>query len=312
MNSSKTFYLKILSSAVITLVLCFGTSDIAHAQAGSAAAALNGTVRDPTGAVVPQATVTLTNAKTGFKQESRSNSAGTYSLVNISPGSYVVTVSRDGFSTEKSPEFDLAVNQTATINFDLRVGSANSTVEVSAEAVQIETSTAELGTVINNKEVNSLPLNGRNFTELLLLGPGISPVNATEGVSGIGNPIGTVVLPAINGQNNRSNMYLLDGVNNYGSIRDTYAVTPTLDDIQEFKVQSHNDEAEFGQVLGGIVNVVTKSGTNQFHGAVWEFLRNDAFDAANYFNPGQDAAEAKSVWWSNRWSSDFSALQRPR
>jgi len=285
MNASETFNLRILSSAVLTLALCFGISNRAAAQAGTAAAALNGTVHDPSGAVVPQATVTLANVKTGFKQETRSNSTGNYSLVNISPGSYVATVSKDGFSTEKSPEFELAVNQTATINFDLRVGSANSTVEVAANAVQIETSTAELGTVINNSEVNSLPLNGRNFTELLLLGPGISPVNATEGFSGIGNPIGTVVLPAINGQNNRSNMYLLDGVNNYGSIRDTYAVTPTLDDIQEFKVQSHNDEAQFGQVLGGIVNVVTKSGTNQFHGAGWEFLRNDAFDAANYFNP---------------------------
>lgn len=285
MSSSKGLFLRILSSAVLTLVLCFYTSSVAHAQAGTAAAALNGTVRDPSGAVVPQATVSLTNVKTGFKQETKSNSAGIYSLVNISPGTYVVTVGKDGFSTEKSPDFELSVNQTATINFDLQVGSTSSTVQVSAEAVQIETSTAELGTVVNNREVSSLPLNGRNFTELLLLGPGISPVNQTEGFSGIGNPIGTVVLPAINGQNNRSNMYLLDGVNNYGSIRDTFAVTPTLDDIEEFKVQSHNDEAQFGQVLGGIVNVVTKSGTNQFHGAVWEFLRNDAFDAANYFNP---------------------------
>ncbi len=191
MNASETFNLGILSSAVLTLALCFGISNRAAAQAGTAAAALNGTVHDPSGAVVPQATVTLANVKTGFKQETRSNSTGNYSLVNISPGSYVATVSKDGFSTEKSPEFELAVNQTATINFDLRVGSANSTVEVAANAVQIETSTAELGTVINNSEVNSLPLNGRNFTELLLLGPGISPVNATEGFSGIGNPIGT-------------------------------------------------------------------------------------------------------------------------
>ncbi len=137
------------------------------------------------------------------------------------------------------------MNQTATLNFDLRVGSTNTTVEVSANSVQIETSTAELGTVIGTVEVSSLPLNGRNFTELLLLQPGVSPVNTTEnsGFGGgfFGNPTGTVVLPAINGQNNRSNMYLLDGINNYGSIRDTYAVQPTLDDIQEFKVQSHND-----------------------------------------------------------------------
>ncbi len=295
MNSANQARRRIISVAVLALTICFGIGGKAAAQAGSAAAALNGTVRDSSGAAVPDATVTLINASTGIKQTTKSNGTGSYSLVNISPGNYAVTVSKEGFSTSKAPEFELAVNQTATINFDLKVGSIDTTVEVSAGAVQIETSTAELGAVIGNKEVSSLPLNGRNFTELLLLGPGVSPVNATDNAAfgnpskgfAIGSPTGTVVLPAINGQNNRSNMYLLDGINNYGSIRDTYAVQPTLDDIQEFKVQSHNDEAQFGQVLGGIVNVVTKSGGNQFHGDVWEFLRNDAMDAANYFHPSK-------------------------
>ncbi|HEX4022077.1 MAG TPA: TonB-dependent receptor [Acidobacteriaceae bacterium] len=269
------------------VAVCLGISGTAVAQVGTASAALNGTIRDASGAVVPDATIALKNTKTGFVQITKSNHTGNYSLVNISPGSYTAMASRTGFSKDQSPEFELSVNQTATINFSLQIGSVNSTVRVSAGAVQIETSTAELGTVIGSTEVNALPLNGRNFTELLLLSPGISPVNATEnsGFGGIGNPIGTVVLPSVNGQNNRSNMFLLDGVNDYGSIRDTYAVQPTLDDIEEFKVQSHNDEAQFGQVLGGIVNVVTKSGTNQFHGDAWEFLRNDALDAANYFNP---------------------------
>ena len=257
------------------------------AQSGIAAAALNGTVRDQSGAVVPDATITLIESKSGLKLTTRSNSTGNYSLVNISPGEYSVSVSKTGFATEKAPSFPLAVNQTATINFDLKVGSTESTVQVSAGGVEIETSTAELGTVVGTSEVNALPLNGRNFTELLLLGPGVSPANASgnSGGGGIGNYLGTVVFPAVNGQNNRSNMFLLDGINNYGSIRDTYAVQPTLDDIQEFKLQSHNDEAQFGQVLGGIVNVVTKSGGNELHGDVWEFLRNDVMDAANYFNP---------------------------
>ncbi len=285
MKSPKCAFLRVLISA--TLGICMGLSGTAAAQTGTAAAALNGTVRDPSGAVVPDATITLTNTGTGFKQATKSNSTGNYTLVNISPGNYTATVSKEGFSTEKSSDFALAVNQTATINFDLRVGATASTIQVSAGGIEIETSTAELGTVIGTSEVSSLPLNGRNFTELLLLSPGVSPVNASgnAGGGGIGSFLGTVVFPAVNGQNNRSNMYLLDGINNYGSIRDTYAVQPTLDDIQEFKLQSHNDEAQFGQVLGGIVNVVTKSGSNQFHGDVWEFLRNDAFDAANYFNP---------------------------
>jgi len=278
---------KIVISALLSLTIFMGFSAIAAAQAGSAAAALNGTVRDASGAVVPDATVTLMNTGTGLKQVTQSNSTGNYTLVNVTPGPYIVSVSKDGFAQEKSPDFMLSVNQTATINFDLKIGSTASTVQVSAGGVEIETSTAELGTVIDTSAVNSLPLNGRNFTELLLLGPGVSPANSSgnNGGGGIGNYIGTVVFPAVNGQNNRSNMFLLDGINNYGSIRDTYAVQPTLDDIQEFKLQSHNDEAQFGQVLGGIVNVVTKSGTNQFRGDVWEFLRNDVFDAANYFNP---------------------------
>lgn len=272
---------------LVVLAVVSGVVLQTPAQVGTAAAALNGIVRDSSGAVVPGATITLRSTTTGFEQVTKSNETGNYSIVNIIPGSYVATVKMTGFATSKSPEFALAVNQTATINFALQVGSASTTVTVAANAVQLETSTAELGTVIGSTEVNALPLNGRNFTELLLLSPGVSPVNASgnAGFGGIGNPIGTVVLPAVNGQNNRSNMYLLDGINNYGAIRDTYAVQPTLDDIEEFKLQSHNDEAQFGQVLGGIINVVTKSGMNTFHGDAWEFLRNDAMDAANYFNP---------------------------
>lgn len=287
MRPWKPASLKTLMSAMLGAAICIGLSSIAAAQAGNAAAALNGTVRDASGAVVQDATITLLNTGTGFKQVTQSNSTGNYTLVNVSPGHYIASVSKDGFAPEQSPDFVLSVNQTATINFDLKVGTTASTIQVSAGGVEIETSTSELGTVIGTSAVNSLPLNGRNFTELLLLGPGVSPANASgnAGGGGIGNYLGTVVFPAVNGQNNRSNMFLLDGINNYGSIRDTYAVQPTLDDIQEFKLQSHNDEAQFGQVLGGIVNVVTKSGTNKFRGDVWEFLRNDVFDAANYFNP---------------------------
>ena len=287
MNEGIKPYLKTLTLVMLIVAMLLAISKETSAQVGTASAALNGTVRDASGAAVSGASVTLTNSQTGIKQVTKTNGTGNYSLVNISPGTYSNSISMQGFSTAKTPDFNLAVNQTATISFTLRVGADNSTVTVAANSVQIESSTSELGMVIGRAEVNDLPLNGRNFTELLLLAPGISPVNVTgnAGFGGIGNPIGTVVLPSVNGENNRSNMYLLDGINNYGSIRDTYAVQPTLDDIEEFKVQSHNDEAQFGQVLGGIVNVVTKSGTNEFHGDAWEYLRNDAMDAANYFNP---------------------------
>jgi hypothetical protein len=278
---------KLLTLLLLAFIALMMASHVAAAQATTATAALNGTVRDPSGAVVDGATIALTNMQTGLKWGTESNSTGNYSLVGIAPGRYSVQVTKQGFATQKQEGVVLEVNQTATINFALRVGSTTTIIDVSTAGLQIESSTAELGNVITTSEVNALPLNGRNFTELLLLAPGVSPANQSQnaGFGGIGNPLGTVVLPAVNGQTNRSNMFLLDGVNNYGSIRDTYAVQPTLDDIQEFKVQSHNDEAQFGQVLGGIVNLVTKSGTNQFHGQAWEFLRNDDFDAANYFNP---------------------------
>ncbi|HXW92616.1 MAG TPA: TonB-dependent receptor [Terriglobales bacterium] len=287
MKSRISLSRRILPWFLLALTTAMIATQVAAGQATTATATLHGTVRDPSGAVVAGATITVANVETGAKWETQSNSTGNYSLVSIAPGKYTAQVAKVGFITEKLEAVVLEVNQTATINFNLRVGSTNTIVNVSTAGLEIESSTAELGNVITTSEVNALPLNGRNFTELLLLAPGVSPANQSQnaGFGGIGNPLGTVVLPAVNGQTNRSNMFLLDGVNNYGSIRDTYGVQPTLDDIQEFKVQSHNDEAEFGQVLGGIVNLVTKSGTNQYHGDAWEFLRNDAFDAANYFNP---------------------------
>src|SRR5207253_7945320 len=137
-------------------------------------------------------------------------------------------------------------------------------------AVALETSTSELGVAVVKHQVNDLPLNGRNFTQLLNLTPGVSTVNVSQNSATSGgiwsNPIGTFSYPSVNGQTNRSNLYLLDGINNQGSFGSTYAIPPIVDGIQEFKVQSHNDDAAYGGALGGIINVVSKSGTAQFHG----------------------------------------------
>ncbi|HSS97895.1 MAG TPA: TonB-dependent receptor [Terriglobales bacterium] len=275
--------------SLFAMSLLAGIILIMHVNQASAqsAAALNGSVKDSTDAVVVDANVKLTNVKTGTEQTRKTNSTGQYVFVDVQPGSYTLEVSKEGFATVKQTEFTLEVNQTARIDLTLQVGAAASEVNVTAEATEVETSTAELGSVVGTRQVNNLPLNGRNFTQLMLLAPGMSPANPSGNSSGFpSKPIGAFVFPSVNGQTNRSNMYLLDGVNNYGSIRDTYAVQPTIDDVLEFKVQSHNDEAQFGQVLGGIVNLATKSGTNSFHGTAWEFIRNDALDAQNYFNPG--------------------------
>lgn len=266
-----------------TLAICILFAGLASSRGQNATAALNGSVKDPTGALIPGASLTLTNLATQVTQETKTNGAGVFHFSVVQPGRYSLKVERDGFTAAIEPNFGLEVNQTAAIDFVMQLGTASTEIVVSANALHLQTSTAELGTVVGTQEVLNLPLNGRNFTELLLLTPGASPVNPLQNSGGAVGSIGTFVLPAINGQSNRSNMFLLDGINNYAGGGDTYAIQPTIDDVLEFKAQSHNDEAEYGQVLGGIVNLVTKSGTNKFHGSAWEFFRGDALDATPYF-----------------------------
>jgi hypothetical protein len=273
-------------SLTVTLAICLLVSAIVTRGASAQSiATLNGTVKDSSGAFIARAQVTLTNPSTGVAQTKETNETGLYSFMNVLPGSYTLLVTREGFTPELQPRFTLEVNQTATVNFVMQVGLTRTEVQVSAQAIQLETSTAELGSVIGTREVLNLPLNGRNFSELLLLTPGASPANPLQNAGGAPGSIGTFSFPAIDGQSNRSNMFLLDGVNNYGAGGDTYTVQPTIDDVLEFKVQSHNDEAQFGQVLGGIVNLATKAGTNSYHGSGWEFARSSALDANNFFNP---------------------------
>src|SRR5579864_2426342 len=248
-----------------------------------ATAAINGTVRDSAGAVIVDATVVLHNRDTSLDRSASTNSVGSYVMTNVLPGNYDLKVTMSGFGPAVKTGLILLVNQTATYDFTLKAGAVNEVVEVQDNPVTLETSTSELGVAVVKEQVNDLPLNSRNFTQLLNLTPGVSTVNVSQNSSTSGgiwsNPIGTFSYPSVNGQSNRSNLFLLDGVNNEGSFGSTYAVPPIVDDIQEFKVQSHNDDASFGGVLGGVVNVVTKSGTSHFHGSAWEFLRNKALDA---------------------------------
>jgi hypothetical protein len=252
---------------------------------GQATAAVNGTVRDSAGAVVTGATVVLHNRDTNLDRRATTNSVGAYVMPDVQPGNYDLKVTESGFGPMIKSGILLVVNQTATYDFALKAGAVNAVIEVQANPVALETSTAELGVAVVKEQVNDLPLNGRNFTQLLNLTPGVSTVNVAQNSQASGgiwsNPVGTFSYPSVNGQSNRSNLFLLDGVNDQGSFGSTYAIPPIVDDIQEFKVQSHNDDASFGGVMGGVVNVVTKSGTSKFHGSGWEFIRNKAFDALN-------------------------------
>ena len=275
-------WIGILTLSFVAVVVLVLSASSANAQA---TAAINGTVRDSGGAVITDATVVLHNHDTNLDRTTVTNGAGAYVMPNVQPGNYDLKVIKSGFGTALNSGIILVVNQTATYDIMLKAGGVNEVVNVQANPVALETSTSELGVAVVKEQVNDLPLNGRNFTQLLNLTPGVSTVNVSQNSATSGgvwsNPIGTFSYPSVNGQSNRSNLFLLDGVNNQGSFGSTYAVPPIVDEIQEFKVQSHNDDASFGGVLGGVVNVVTKSGTAQFHGSAWEFLRNKDLDALN-------------------------------
>ncbi|MFB3779316.1 MAG: carboxypeptidase-like regulatory domain-containing protein [Bryobacteraceae bacterium] len=221
---------------------------------------VNGTVTDPQGASVPAATVRLVNTTTNVAMQVTTNSNGYYVFANVRPGNYQLSVEMQGFRTAQLPAFDVGVNQTATLDVRLTVGSITETIQVTAEAEMLQQSSAELGTVISEAPVVSLPLNGRNFTQLLTLTPGASPIVTAQGStvgSWDGNSSGIpgssiAVHPSMNGQFGRSVVFFIDGIINTDFRVQTYAQLPNIDLIQEFKVQSHNDKVEFGGVTGGV------------------------------------------------------------
>lgn len=247
-------------------------------------ASVTGVVRDSSGSTVPEATVVLRHQETGVARQTTTNLAGNYLFLSVPPGTYTLEAARQGFRTSTVRPFLLEVNQTAKFDFVLQVGAVDQSVVVEATGAAVQAATAELGSIVAEQQVVDLPLNGRNFTQLLTLTPGASPINISQNKNGGGvSSVGDLNYPAMNGQSNRSNFFMTDGLINYGALRSTYVVPPIIDSIQEFKVQSHNDQSEFGMATGGVVNVVTKSGTNEFHGSAFEFLRNDALDARDPF-----------------------------
>jgi len=257
----------------------------AMAQQGTAS--VNGVVKDQTGAAIPNSQVELKNMNTGVVRTTTANSDGAYYFPGVVPGPYGMQASATGFATVSQPPVILQVSQIATFDFQLKVGSTTSSVTVSATPAALQTSSSELGTVVTTNEVNSLPLNGRNFTQLLTITTGVSNINTDQNNGGgggwNGKTIGTTDIPAVNGAANRSNVFLLDGANDLNTLSGVYNYAPIVDAIQEFKTQGHNDLAEYGGAGGGLVTVVTKSGTNEYHGALWEFLRNEKMDARGYF-----------------------------
>ncbi len=276
-----------LYSGLIVILLSFACLLPQIAIAQQATASVNGTVEDQTGAVIPSATVKLTNVRTSVVRTTSTNSKGVYTFPSVVPGAYSMQVSAHGFAPVSQPPVTLQVDQIATFDFHLKVGSTKSTVTVTGAPPALETSTSQLGTVVTGNQVKNLPLNGRNFTALLTVTAGVSTINVGQNGGGgggwNGSTIGATSIPSINGASNRSNMFMLDGANDLNTLSSAYNYAPIVDAIQEFKIQDHNDLAQYGEVAGGTVTVVTKSGTNHYHGALWEFLRNQVMDARGYY-----------------------------
>jgi hypothetical protein len=243
-----------------------------------------GTVTDSSGAVVPAAKVTLLRVVTGERREVKSSSTGDYSFPLIDIGEYHVTVEASGFKTQEKTGITLQVNQRARVNFVLEVGAASERIEVVATGVELKTEDATVATVIDNKRVVELPLNGRNVAALAVLTPGVQ-FGIRSGVDGSGGfPIpGNNFSVSANGQREINQQITLDGVMATEPRVNTMVFTPSIDAIEEFKVQTSSYSAEFGQSSGAVMQIAMKSGTNRFHGTIYEFLRNDKLAAKDYF-----------------------------
>ncbi|HZI49321.1 MAG TPA: carboxypeptidase regulatory-like domain-containing protein, partial [Pyrinomonadaceae bacterium] len=262
----------------ITILLLHGFAAVTFAQ--DVTARIDGQVVDPAGAVVMGATVTLTNTKTGEVRTVESNDNGQYTLTLIQPGTYDLSVKAQGFKEYLSKGLELNVNDRKTINIPLETGAVSESVTVTAEAPLIQT-TPTVGDVVENRRVVELPLNNRNFMQLLTLVPGVT----SDGSSEIGIGLTNTVNFSINGTRRNSVNFLVDGVSNsdVGSSITLLAI-PTVDTIQEFRVLTSVPTAEFGKSGGGVVNLITRGGGREFHGGVYEFLRNDRLNANSFFN----------------------------
>lgn len=258
-------------------------------QAQVAAGTIQGTVADNTGAVLPNVAVLIENIATGVRTNATTSSDGFFSVPNLLPGTYRVSVTAIGFATAVESKLSLAIGAVQVVNFTLKVGSTDEKVEVAATAPDVDISTSQLSGVIGSRRINELPLNGRDWTQLATLEPGVSTIRTQQG---LGNRVqqGEGTLLTVSGGRPWQNNYRLDGtsINDYANGAPGSALGTNLgvDAVEEFSVLTSNYPAEYGRSSGGIINAITRSGTNLFHGTAYEFLRNSALDSKNYFDSG--------------------------
>lgn len=267
--------------------ILLGLFSTGWASAQTNTSAIAGVITDESGSVVPSATVTATEIGTGQVRTSSASGSGEYVIPQLPPGKYDVKVEAKGFQSSLASGVTLEIAQRMRLDFTMKVGALSQEVDVSGHATVLDTDTASLGQTITQRTVNDLPLNGRNYLTLGSLSPGVIPqIPASEGpasfvASTTQRPDRSIL---VGGQRESSTSYLLDGVELRNPRVGDTSINPSLDAVQEFTIQRNFFEPEFGN-SPGIINVATRSGTNQWHGTVFEYLRNDAFDAKNFFSP---------------------------
>src|SRR5579884_48477 len=244
-----------------------------------------GTVRDATGGVVANAKVTLENTRTAVTLQTKTDSNGNYEFVNVRLGNYRVRITAPGFETSVTDPFDLTVNARQRVDLTLQVGQTSQNVTVIGAAELLETENSSRGQVINRAEILNLPLNGRAYADLTLLVPGVAKSPLENGTDSSRDASFNV-----NGERSELNNFMLDGIDNnaYGTSNQGFSnqvMQPSPDAIQQFKVETNNYSAEFGRAAGAVINATIKSGSNQLHGAVWEYNRNTILNATGFFKP---------------------------
>ena len=277
-----------------------------------------GVVHDPSKAVVKGAHVTVTNTQTNLSQQTVTADDGTYRFLALPVGNYKVTVTTPGFQQFNATDIVLKVNDELRIDISLKVGNVKEEMSVAADAVQVETENTQLGDVIDSKKMLALPLNGRSYLDLLGLQAGVAPT--TAGTIGGDRPVSGYLSNAgnisVNGQRETANAFLVNGGDVSEGRNLGAGLVPNLDSVEEFRLITNSFDAEYGKFSGAVMNAITKSGTNGFHGDVFEFLRNDAMDAQNYFFSGQPKTElrrhqfgftAGGPFWKDKlfWFTDY-------
>ena len=254
-----------------------------------ATAELSGTVFDPTGAAVPNAQVTAIATATNLSRQATTTANGHYTLTLLPPGDYRIEVEAPGFRKLVQTGTSLQINQQAEVNLTLQVGEVSQTTQVTGQAPLLETESSSLGTVVNQRLTNELPLNGRNFIQLATLSPGVNGVgfSASGTIMSGSRPDdrrpGTEIFS--NGNREGSNNFLYDGIDDNERLTLSIVLRPAVEAVREFKIQTNLYSADVGRNSGAVVDVITKSGTNQLHGSLFEYLRNSAMDARDFFNP---------------------------